>query len=391
MSGSNSAAGHGGDTPVREVARRARRIVVKIGSAVLSTNGNLRRAVFGQIAQQTAALCDEGREVVIVSSGAVAVGSHALGWPHPGHSIPEKQAAAAVGQIGLVELYQKRFATRGRRVGQVLVTRAGLEERERFLNARHTLQMLLSLGVVPIVNENDTVATDEIRFGDNDNLSATVVNLIGADLLVILTDVDGLHVEPPVAGRPKPPLFDVVDRITPEVERAACGSNSAFGRGGMTTKLEAARAAARCGASTVLCNGRSRDVLTRVANGEPVGTLFVTGSRLASRKHWLAFTTRTRGELLLDEGAARALVDRGRSLLPAGVTEVRGHFGIGEPVACLGPDGAELARGLVAYSSDAISRVVGLPTREIAQVLGYSNGDAVIHRNDLVLTSPDES
>ena len=391
MSVSKSAAGHSGDTPVREVARRARRIVVKIGSAVLSTDGNLRRAVFGQIARQTAALCDEGREVVIVSSGAVAVGSHALGWPHPGHSIPEKQAAAAVGQIGLVELYQKRFATRGRRVGQVLVTRAGLEERERFLNARHTLQMLLSLGVVPIVNENDTVATDEIRFGDNDNLSATVVNLIGADLLVILTDVDGLHVEPPVAGRPKPPLFDVVDRITPEVERAACGSNSAFGRGGMTTKLEAARAAARCGASTVLCNGRSRDVLTRVANGEPVGTLFVTGSRLASRKHWLAFTTRTRGELLLDEGAARAVVDRGRSLLPAGVTEVRGHFGIGEPVACLGPDGAELARGLVAYSSDAISRVVGLPTREIAQVLGYSNGDAVIHRNDLVLTSPDES
>jgi glutamate 5-kinase len=376
---------------MREAALRARRIVVKIGSAVLSTNGNLRRAVFGQIARQTTALCDEGREVVIVSSGAVAVGSHALGWSHPGRSIPEKQAAAAVGQIGLVELYQKRFATMGRQVGQVLVTRAGLEERERFLNARHTLQTLLALGVVPIVNENDTVATDEIRFGDNDNLSATVVNLIGADLLVILTDVDGLHTESPQEGRPKPPLFEVIDRITPEVERAACGSSSAFGRGGMTTKLEAARAAARCGASTVVCNGRMRGVLTRVAHGEPVGTLFVTGNRLASRKHWLAFTTRTRGELLLDEGAARALLDRGRSLLPAGVSEVRGRFGIGEPVACLGPDGVELARGLVAYSSDAVARIAGLPTREITQVLGYSNGDAVIHRNDLVLTRPDGS
>jgi glutamate 5-kinase len=323
--------------------------------------------------------------VVIVTSGAVALGSRELGWSEPGRSIPEKQAAAAVGQIGLVEIYRRRFARHGKRVAQVLVTRSGLESRERFLNARHTLQQLLELGVVPIVNENDTVATEEIRFGDNDNLSATVVNLVAADLLVILTDVDGLYREPPQPDRPRPPLFDVVESLTPEVARAAQGSKSAFGRGGMTTKLEAARAAARCGASTVVCNGRTRDVIARVCAGESLGTLFLAGSRMASRKHWLAFTTRTRGELVVDEGAARALLEHGRSLLPAGIADVRGRFGIGDPVACVDAGGRELARGLVAYSSEEIRRIAQLPTRKIAQVLGYSNGDEVIHRDDLVV------
>jgi glutamate 5-kinase len=369
----------------RAVVRRARRVVVKVGSGVLTQDGSLRRAAFGQIARQISTLCDEGREVVLVSSGAIAVGSHALGWKDPGKSIPEKQAAAAIGQIGLVDLYQKRFAKCDRRVAQVLLTRAGLQDRERFLNARHTLQTLLELGAVPIVNENDTVATEEIRFGDNDNLSATVVNLVGADLLVIVTDVDGLYRDAPAPGVRKGPLFEVVERITPEVERAARGSNSAFGRGGMTTKLEAARVAARGGASTVLCNGRTRDVLLRVARGETVGTLFVAGNRMASRKHWLAFTTRTRGELVLDDGAVRAIVKRGKSLLPAGIQETRGKFGIGDPVACVDVRGREIARGLVAYASEAVARIAGLPTRKIPQVLGYSNGGEVIHRDDLVL------
>jgi len=369
----------------RAVVRRARRVVVKVGSGVLTQDGSLRRAAFGQIARQISTLCDEGREVVLVSSGAIAVGSHALGWKDPGKSIPEKQAAAAIGQIGLVDLYQKRFAKCDRRVAQVLLTRAGLQDRERFLNARHTLQTLLELGAVPIVNENDTVATEEIRFGDNDNLSATVVNLVGADLLVIVTDVDGLYREAPAPGVRKGPMFEVVERITPEVERAARGSNSAFGRGGMTTKLEAARVAARGGASTVLCNGRTRDVLLRVASGETVGTLFLAGNRMASRKHWLAFTTRTRGELVLDDGAVSAIVKRGKSLLPAGIQETRGKFGIGDPVACVDARGREIARGLVAYASDAVARIAGLPTRKIPQVLGYSNGGEVIHRDDLVL------
>ena len=230
-----------GNKGLRTVAADARRIVVKIGSSVLTRDGQLDSRIFGEISRQVCELTDAGREIVIVTSGAIAVGSRELGWTHPGDSIPEKQAAAAVGQIGLIELYRRRFARRGRSVAQILVTRTGLEDRERFINARHTMLKLLQIGVVPIVNENDTVSTEEIRFGDNDNLSATVANLIGAELLVILSDVDGLYREPPSAGS-KPDLFEVIERVTPEVERAAGGSNSAFGRGGMTTKLEAAQA-----------------------------------------------------------------------------------------------------------------------------------------------------
>jgi glutamate 5-kinase len=369
----------------RPEAARAKRIVVKVGSGVLSENGALRTRVFGNIARQVSVLRAEGREVLVVSSGAIAVGARELGWSEPGRSIPEKQAAAAVGQIGLGELYKKRFARHDVTVAQVLVTRAGLDDRERFLNARHTLHKLLELGVVPIVNENDTVATEEIRFGDNDSLSATVVNLIAAELLVILTDVDGMYHEPPRSGQPKPELFDVVDEITPAIERAAQGSASAFGRGGMTTKLEAARAAARSGAATVLCNGLARDSLLAACRGDTVGTLFRAGDRMQSRKHWLAFTATVRGKLHVDAGAARALVKGGKSLLPAGITHVSGRFSIGDPVACLGPDGVEVARGLVAYSSEQITRIAGESTSKISTLLGYSNGNAVIHRDDLVL------
>jgi glutamate 5-kinase len=369
----------------RKILKGAGRIVVKVGSSTLTRGGELRPRKFTDLAVQVAALVEGGKQVVIVSSGAIAVGTHRLAWDKPAKSIPAMQAAAAVGQIGLVELYQRRFARLGLQVAQVLLTRAGLEDRERFLNARRTLLELLRLGVVPIVNENDTVATEEIRFGDNDNLSAQIVNLIGADLLIILTDVDGLHTEKPVHGRPKPPLFDVIEQITPEVEAAALGSSNAFGRGGMITKLEAARAAAHSGAATVLCNGAPRDVLTRLAGGELVGTLILPGERLASKKHWLAYTSRTQGELVIDEGAARALLSKGRSLLPAGIVEVRGRFHIGDAVSCRSAAGPELARGLTAYGSDEVGRIKGLSTNEIASVLGYSNGDEVIHRDDLVL------
>jgi len=369
---------------VRSAAADARRIVVKIGSSILTRDGELNSRFLGDIARQVSELFDAGREVAIVSSGAIAIGARELGWSDGDRSIPEKQAAAAIGQIGLVEHYRRRFARRGRRVAQILVTRTGLADHERFINARHTLLELLRIGVVPIINENDTVATEEIRFGDNDNLSATVANLIGADLLIILTDVDGLYRSPP-DGSSKPELFEVVERVTPEIENAAGGSTSAFGRGGMTTKLEAAQAAARCGSTTILCNGRKRDVLLQVAAGEPIGTIFTTGSRLASRKHWLAFTTRTQGELVLDDGAVQAIENGGKSLLPAGIVEVRGKFRIGDPVACVDSTGRTVARGLTAYASDAVERIARRQTREIAQMLGYSNGDEVIHRDDLVL------
>ncbi len=372
----------------RRVVQRARRIVVKVGSSTLTRNGAVRPQAFTQIAQQVSALADAGREIVLVSSGAIAVGAGTLGWDQPGRSIPQMQAAAAVGQIGLMDLYRRRFARRGRTVAQVLLTRSGLSDRERYLNARHTLQELLRLGVIAIVNENDTVATDEIRFGDNDSLSATLVDLIGADLLVILTDVDGLYQRCPSDDEPHPPLIDLVERITPRLLAAAQGSNSAFGRGGMLTKLEAAKAAARSGAATVVCNGSKRGVLEAVAAGRPVGTLFlpnIGGERLASRKHWLAFTARTRGQIVLDDGASRAVRSRGRSLLPAGIIAVRGRFGIGDSVALVDGAGQELARGLSAYASEDVERIKGAKASAIQQVLGYSNGDAVVHRNDLVV------
>ncbi|NNL65474.1 MAG: glutamate 5-kinase [Myxococcales bacterium] len=366
------------------MVRKARRIVVKVGSGVLSRDGRIRTRLFGDLARQVHEAGSQ-REFVIVSSGAIAMGSRILGWSHPGRSIPEKQAAAAVGQIDLVETYRKRFARYDRQVGQVLVTRLGLQDRERFLNARNTLATLLDLGVVPIVNENDTVATEEIRFGDNDNLSATILNLVGGDLLVLLTDVDGLYERRPEPGEPLPARFDVVEKIDAKIRRAASGPGSAFGSGGMMTKLEAAQTAAHSGAATVVCNGGRRDVLTRLLAGDDVGTLFLPGDRLNSRKHWLAFTKRTRGELVLDAGAVRALRDGGKSLLPAGIVAVRGKFGIGDAVACVDADGTEIARGLSAYGADEVARILGLETRKIAKVLGYSNGSAVVHRDDLVV------
>ena len=364
---------------------RAKRIVVKVGTSSLTRDGQLQPDRFTALARDVAALMDKGRQVVLVSSGAIAVGANRLGWQHTGKSVREKQAAAAVGQIGLVELYQRRFGNLDRHVAQILLTRAGLEDRERFLNARHTMLELLRLGVVPIVNENDTVATEEIRFGDNDNLAATIVNAVGADLLVILTDVEGLYEHAPEAGQPTPPLIRTVEAITPEIESAASGAGTRFGSGGMITKLEAAKNAASSGAATVLCHGRTKDVLQRLVDGEEHGTLFAPGDRLRGRKHWLAFTAKTRGRIVIDDGAVRALVERGRSLLPAGVLRVEGTFEIGDSVSCVDERGDEIARGLTVYSSDDVAKLAGVATKEIDRVLGYSNGDAVLHRDDLVI------
>lgn len=381
----------------RQVAG-ARRVVVKVGSGVLTAGGRLRPGAVAGIARQVARLAAQRRQVVIVSSGAIALGAGQLGWKHPGRSIPEKQAAAAVGQIGLAALWRRCLRRHGRETAQVLLTQGDLREREHFLNARRTLLELLRRGVVPVVNENDTIATDEIRFGDNDNLSATVVNLVGAELLVLLSDVDGLYRNPPQpkrgAGRsrsaPSGEIFDVVQRIDAAVERAAGGSTNAFGRGGMITKLQAARSAAHSGAATLLCNGLRRNALLRGAAGEDCGTLFCAGQRLRGRKHWLAFTARPRGRLVCDDGAVRALCQGGRSLLPAGVAAVRGRFGIGDAVACVDSRGREFARGLCAYAAEDVERIRGQAARQIARLLGYSNGDEVIHRDDLVLLGEPE-
>ena len=368
-----------------DLVPRAKRIVVKVGTSSLTRDGQLQPDRFTALARDVAALMEGGRQVVLVSSGAIAVGAHRLGWQHTGHSVREKQAAAAVGQIGLIELYQRRFGNLDRHVAQILLTRAGLEDRERFLNARHTMLELLRIGVVPIVNENDTVATEEIRFGDNDNLAATIVNAVAADLLVILTDVEGLYERAPQSGQPAPPLIRTVEAITPEIERAASGAGTRFGSGGMITKLEAAKNAARSGAATVLCHGRTKDVLQRLVAGEEHGTLFAPGDRLRGRKHWLAYTAKTRGRIVIDDGAVRALAERGRSLLPAGVLRVEGAFEIGDSVSCVNEHGAEIARGLTVYSSEDVTKLAGLATKEIDRVLGYSNGDEIVHRDDMVV------
>jgi glutamate 5-kinase len=367
----------------------AKRIVLKIGTSTLTREGLLRPDKFTAIARDVEALLKGGRQVVVVSSGAIAIGAHRLGWEHNGRSLREKQAAASVGQIGLLELYQRRFARLNRQVGQILLTRAGLEHRERFLNARHTMLELLRLGIVPIVNENDTIATEEIRFGDNDNLAATIVNAVEADLLVVLTDVEGLYESAPQPGEPAPPLIRTVEKITPEIEALASGAGSRFGSGGMVTKIQAAQNAARSGVATVLCHGKTKNVLQKLINGERLGTLFVAGDRLSGQKHWLAFTAKTHGRVVIDSGAERALTGRGRSLLPAGVLRIEGRFGIGDSVSCVNEKGQEVARGLTGYSSDEILRVAGLPTKEISRVLGYSNGDEIIHRDDLVLVGDD--
>ncbi|MFK7898898.1 MAG: glutamate 5-kinase [Myxococcota bacterium] len=363
----------------------AKRIVLKIGSSTLTRNGELRRERFATIARDVAAIRETGREVVLVSSGAIAVGAARLGWDHTGRSIRQKQAAAAVGQIGLVELYQSHFEPEGHHVGQVLLTRAGLDDRDRFLNARRTMLELLELGVIPIVNENDTIATEEIRFGDNDNLAATIVNAVEADLLVILTDVEGLYERPPVAGEAAPPLIQTVSEITPEIESIAAGPGTRIGSGGMITKLEAARNAANSGAATILCHGDLPDVLSDLMRGDRHGTLFSAGRKLKDRQHWMAFTAQVRGKILIDEGARRALQDRGSSLLPAGILSVEGQFQIGDAVACVNASGQEVARGLTSYSSGDIERLAGQPTKEIEPMLGYTHGDEIIHRDDLVL------
>lgn len=369
---------------MRDAVTKAKRIVVKIGSSLLADEQGPRNEAFREVALQIHTLFNEGLEVILVSSGAIAVGSRELGWNHTGRTIPEKQAAAAVGQIGLCEIYRSYFAKYDRKVAQILVTRSGLGERERFLNARHTLNELLKLGVVPIVNENDTVATDEIRFGDNDNLSATVVNLVGAELLVILTDVDGLYNRPPAPSVPKPKLISMIEKISDNIDVIVTGSDSEFGRGGMVTKLEAAKSAARSGASTIVCNGRAQKSILRATRGEEIGTWIAAGDKLQSRKHWLAFTANTKGSLHLDEGASNALKEGGRSLLPAGIQSVLGQFKMGDPVACLDPSGIEIARGLVTYNAEDIKRIRGQKAKEIVTILGYSNGDEIIHRDDLV-------
>lgn len=363
--------------------REARRIVVKIGSrslvgASLNEGAQEGRGRFAPLAAQVAALRDEGRAVVLVSSGAVALGRGRLGFSARPRSIAQLQACAAVGQSLLMHGWEKAFGAEGVAVAQMLLSHADLEDRERYLNARASLDALLELGAVPVINENDTVAVEEIRFGDNDQLAAMVCTLAGADLLVLLTDVEGL-LEPD--GRRVPWIEDLE-----EARRLVTAPEGDVGSGGMGSKLEAARRAARRGVPVAIADARDPAVLARVLGGEDVGTLVAPqGARLAARKHWIAYTLRPRGDLVLDEGAAEAIRHGGRSLLPAGIVGVRGHFAPGDLVVLRDPAGAEVARGLTRYGTEDAAKLAGARTGEIQSRLGYHGGDEVVHRDDLVV------
>ncbi|HYB97991.1 MAG TPA: glutamate 5-kinase [Candidatus Limnocylindrales bacterium] len=370
------------------ILARARRVVVKLGSSVLTTTGGVRSDQVGRISAEIAALADQGLQVIVVTSGARAAGLARLGLKSIPKKIPEQQAAAAIGQIALMALYERYFSDFHKHVGQVLLTADDLRDRTRYLNAKRTFAHLLRHGIVPIVNENDSVATHELKFGDNDRLSALVAGLVDADLLVILSDVEGLYATDPRLGAA--PLIEVVEDVDAMIASGiAGGSGSAVGTGGMSSKLAAARSAAHRGIATIVASGMEPGVLPRIFEGPPgVGTLFLPyDSPIRSRKHWIAYGLPLRGALVLDDGAARAVAHKGSSLLAAGIAEVQGNFASGDCVSCLAMDGSELARGLVNYDSSECSRIRGHASARIQEVLGYHAGDEVIHRDDLVLLS----
>ncbi len=371
----------------RELVPQTRRIVVKVGSRVLTDeHGDLDYRVVGQISADIAGLVANGIQVVLVSSGAVAAGRSALGMTERPRTIPQKQAAAAVGQTCLMRAYEEAFAPFGLAVGQILLTADDLGSRQRFLNARATLDELLAAGAVPVINENDTVAVDEIKFGDNDNLSALVTNVAEAGLLLILTDIEGFYSADPRAN-PDARLIPVVRGITREVERAAGGSGSSVGTGGMATKVAAAKKAGKHGVPTIMVCGKRPGVIAAAMAGEEVGTLFLPAAAgMNLRKHWIAYTLRPTGRLLVDAGARTALVEKGTSLLPSGVTAVEGRFDRGACLRICGPDGQEIGRGLADYGSREIALLAGHKSGDIEVLLGYRYGDEVIHRDNLVLT-----
>jgi glutamate 5-kinase len=332
-----------------------------------------------------AGLREKGHEVLLVSSGAVAEGMTRLGWSKRPHALHELQAAAAVGQMGLVQAYESRFMRYGLHTAQVLLTHDDLADRQRYLNARSTLRTLLSLGVIPVVNENDTVATEEIRFGDNDTLSALVANLVEADLLVFLTDQAGMLDSDP-RSNPDATLVAEAQAGDVSLEAMASGSGGALGRGGMLTKVRAASRAARSGTLTLIASGREPDILQRLAADEMLGTrLYPVCKPFAARKRWLAGRLQVRGRLVLDAGAVNVLREAGRSLLPVGVTRVEGDFGRGDLVVCISPDGDEVARGLVNYSAADARRIIGQPSGRIEALLGYVDEPELIHRDNLVV------
>lgn len=373
----------------RDHLRKTHRWVVKIGSALLTNEGSgLDYDAIALWVKQMAGLMganDNSVEIVLVSSGAIAEGIKRLGWIERPDSVYKLQAAAAVGQMGLVQAYESQFQKHKLHTAQILLTHDDLSNRTRYLNARSVLLKLITLGIVPVVNENDTVVTDEIRFGDNDTLAALVANLIDADLLVILTDQQGMFDSDP-RQNPQAKLLTEVDALSSELDAMAGDSKGTLGRGGMATKLRAARLAARSGTATIIASGKEDNVLSRIYQGESLGTLLMANQApLLARKQWLAGHLQMKGELVLDNGAAAVLKNKGSSLLAVGVIDVIGQFARGDMVVCVDEAGQEIARGLINYNSDEAGMIKGYATSKISEILGYVDEAELIHRDNLLV------
>lgn len=371
----------------REALKKAKRIVIKVGTSTITyANGKRNFSQIDRLAREISDLQNQGKEMILVTSGAVAVGVDRMGLPGKPKTIPGKQAAAAVGQGVLMHTYEKFFADYGQIVAQVLITKTEAIDRHRYTNTRNTFMELMRQRVIPIVNENDVVALDELKIGDNDNMSALVAGIVDADLVIILSDVDGLYTANPQT-HPDAVIVPEVAEITPEIEASAGGVGSARGTGGMATKIQAAKAATSSGIHLVIASGTEKNAITRVLQGEELGTLFVSReNRLQFRKRWLAFGAKIAGSIVVDDGCAKAIRKAGGcSILPAGVFAVQGEFLPGSTVSVIDKDAHELARGLAHYSSAELEQIKGCNSGEIANILGHKNFDEVIHRDDLVI------
>ena len=371
----------------RQQASHTKRWVIKVGSALVTKNGRgLNLDTIANLASQLAKLVDTGKEVILVSSGAIAEGMNRLAWDKRPHAVYELQAAAAVGQMGLVQAYESCLQKHSLHSAQVLLTHEDLKDRKRYLNARTTLRKLLRLKVIPVVNENDTVSTDEIKFGDNDTLAALVSNLVEADALIILTDQQGVLEKPPNENVSTNKLIDEISANDALLDQVAGPSSGELGRGGMVTKISAARIAARAGATTIIASGNTDNVLLEIANGKQHGSLLYAEKQpLVARKQWIANQLYTQGELTLDDGACKVICKDGKSLLPIGVQNVKGNFGRGEVVSCVNLAGVEIARGLINYNAHEATQLVGKASKEIEKILGYVEEPELIHRDNLVV------
>jgi len=363
-----------------------RRIVVKAGSGILTGKNGLNPRVISNIARSISAVKGEGYEVILVSSGAIASGLRKVGQSKMPDSVAEKQAMAAVGQSSLMNAYEKAFSRYGHKSAQILITSDDLTNRRRYLNGRNTIFKLLSWGIIPVINENDTVVIEEIKFGDNDNLSAMVANMTGSHLLINLTDIDGLYDDDPRFNK-SAKLVPVIEKINNNIFDYASSTPGALGTGGMASKVISAKKAIIKGIPVVIANGKKKDIISKIIKGENTGTLFLpSDTAICDRKHWIAFSRSIKGEIEIDEGAARALVNNGKSLLPSGIINISGKFNRGDSVRILDIDKREVAIGMVDYNFNDLSKIKGLKSSQIESILGYKHNDEIIHRDNLVIT-----